>query len=80
MRVAPAYDEAWPPNSMTSRSRNSAGVVTTSWSSVRQLSRRSTEHAGATTPTLFLDLDVLEFGDQASAYAGAAPATLTARR
>jgi hypothetical protein len=42
-----------------------------------------TDMAGATTSTLFLDLDVLGFGDQASAYAGAAhatPATITARR
>ena len=44
---------------------------------------RDRVHTAATTATLFLDLDVLEFGDQASAYAGAAhavPATLTARR
>ena len=41
---------------------------------------RDRVHAAATTATLFLDLDVLEFGDQASAYVGAAPAIFTARR
>ena len=59
--------------------------VLTTWNArlPQRLGRRGGEHAGATTPTLFLDLDVLEFGDQASTYAGAAqaaPATLTARR
>ena len=59
--------------------------VLTTWNDrlPARLSRRDRVHAGATTPTLFLDLDVLEFGDQASAYAGAAhaaPATLTALR
>ena len=59
--------------------------VLTTWNArlPQRLSRRGAEHAGATTPTLFLDLDVLEFGDQASTYAGAAqaaPATLTALR
>ena len=50
--------------------------VLTTWNDrlPARLRRRGADHGGATTtPTLFLDLDVLEFGDQASAYAGAAP-------
>lgn len=49
----------------------------------RRLSRRGGVPTGTTTVALFLDLDVMEFGGQASTYAGAAqasPATLTARR
>ena len=59
--------------------------VLTTWNErlPRPLGRWTERQETATTPVLFLDLDVLEFGDQASAYAGAAhaaPATLTARR
>ena len=57
--------------------------VLTTWNDrlPARLGRRGADHGGATTtPTLFLDLDVLEFGDQASAYASAADAALTARR
>ena len=42
-----------------------------------QLNRRTQRQEAATIPVLFLDLDVMEFGDQASSYAGA---TLIARR
>ena len=53
--------------------------VLTTWNErlPRRLGRRTERQETATTPVLFLDLDVMEFGDQASAYAGA---TLTARR
>ena len=42
-----------------------------------RLSRRTELQEAATTAAPFLDLDVMEFGDQASSYVGA---TLTARR
>ena len=53
--------------------------VLTTWNErlPRPLGRWTERQETATTPVLFLDLDVMEFGDQASAYAGA---TLTARR
>ena len=53
--------------------------VLTTWNArlPRRLSRRTQLQETATTPALFLDLDVMEFGDQASSYVGAA---LTARR
>ena len=53
--------------------------VLTTWNErlPRRLSWRTELQEVVTTPALFLDLDVMEFGDQASAYAGA---TLTARR
>jgi hypothetical protein len=53
--------------------------VLTTWNErlPRGLSRRTQLQEAATTPALFLDLDVMEFGDQASSYVGA---TLTARR
>jgi hypothetical protein len=43
----------------------------------RGLGRRLQLQEAVTAPALFLDLDVMEFGDQASSYAGA---TLIARR
>ena len=53
--------------------------VLTSWNErlPRRHSRRTELQEAATTPALFLDLDVMEFGDQASSYVGA---TLTASR
>jgi hypothetical protein len=53
--------------------------VLTTWNArlPGRLSRRTQLQETATIPALFLDLDVMEFGDQASSYVGA---TLTARR
>ena len=53
--------------------------VLTAWNErlPRRLSGRTERQEAATIPALFLDLDVMEFGDQASSYVGAA---LTARR
>jgi uncharacterized protein with PQ loop repeat len=53
--------------------------VLTTWNErlPRRLGRRTQLQEAATTPALFLDLDVMEFGDQALSYAGA---TLIARR
>jgi uncharacterized protein with PQ loop repeat len=53
--------------------------VLTTWNArlPRRLGRRTQLQETATTPTLFLDLDVMEFGDQASSYVGA---VIAARR